>query len=639
MSTFPSAEQQDILNHQRGNLLIEAAAGSGKTTILAHLAAQYAGIGEQVLVLTFSQSGKAAFEERLKAISGSGNIAASTFGEYCLAASRRHLPDDKYLANLEWVLENIIPSLISTLNRSLADLGHEQLATDEEGARDLIDTIQRIKNGRLQHWLAEVSDPEEIEDAIERPYSVWLAFFEYEKLRNSYAFQHNGRKHLGFRLLEDVCHDLLDAADNNLLDSEGGFQQAYVFIDEFHDTTPLQLDWIKAWSRRNKRVVVVGDRDQELYFWRGANAQTVFQKFRERFAPVTILPLSSSYRFGPLLAQRCQALRGKGLAPLSGQGGPTRIIASRAELASLLRTAALPLAHTAILARDRSQTIASQLALAENDIPFYTLDKWPCWRNREGRLIQMLAQLIDPSWRLYSLRQIEQEPRKREFEARRCAALAQSLLSLPGWSLTEERKNGCLAEAISPANLKMLFSLLIQEAPPAHEPMRSQGLRLYQALQCLLDSPAQQPLANTLTSFAQACKLEAMLQSFTPRGEAANSRWHSWQALLAYIRAKNFSASGWLQHCNKLDQMHHKTTSKNIEQALAVGSVFHAKGKEWEHVILTGLAEQDFPLRQAPLQEERQRAYVAATRARSLLTLHCDAAKNPSRFFKQLNGE
>ncbi|RBH42744.1 hypothetical protein C3F00_039640, partial [Pseudomonas sp. MWU13-2860] len=184
---------------------------------------------------------------------------------YCLAASRRHLPDDKYLANLEWVLENIIPSLISTLNRSLADLGHEQLATDEEGARALIDTIQRIKNGRLQHWLAEVSDPEEIEDAIERPYSVWLAFIEYGKLRNSYALQDNGRKHLGFRLLEDVCHDLLDAADNNLLDSEGGFQQAYVFIDEFHDTTPLQLDWIKAWSRRNKRVVVVGDRDQELY--------------------------------------------------------------------------------------------------------------------------------------------------------------------------------------------------------------------------------------------------------------------------------------------------------------------------------------------------------------------------------------
>uniref|UniRef100_UPI0036F2E855 3'-5' exonuclease n=1 Tax=Chromobacterium vaccinii TaxID=1108595 RepID=UPI0036F2E855 len=60
--------------------------------------------------------------------------------------------------------------------------------------------------------------------------------------------------------------------------------------------------------------------------------------------------------------------------------------------------------------------------------------------------------------------------------------------------------------------------------------------------------------------------------------------------------------------------------------------MFHAKGKEWEHVILTGLAEQDFPLRQAPLQEERQRAYVAATRARSLLTLHCDAAKIPAGF-------
>ncbi|MXR37702.1 UvrD-helicase domain-containing protein [Craterilacuibacter sinensis] len=629
-----SAEQQAVLDHSDGHLLIEAAAGSGKTTLLALLALQHAHSGGKVLALTFSRSGKASLQQRLAEHgSRSDAITVQSFDEVCMGEAGRLLADERQLVKKDWVLEHVLPQVVAEVNQAIAGSDELQLPQDAASLTDLLDTFQSIKQGRLAALLAYEEDAEVIAGTLQRPHAVWLAYLAYENRRRTLRLE----RYTGFRLIEDACHDLMDALEQDLLLAPGRFNASCLFIDEFHDTSPLQLAWLLAWGGQVGKLVAVGDRDQVLYSWRGADAESVFAGFRRQLPKVTVLPLSASYRFGPLLAARVQPLRSPRLPVLAGAGCATEIEAAHGHLAQVLAANPYPAGDTALIARDRGQTVAAQLALTEAGIPFYTLDGWPCWRNSEGMLIQALAQLIAPTWSAQSAQQNDQK--KLRYERERRERLARRLVTLPGWCLNDKRQRelGAMV-AESGEHWPLLAQWLTDLPPPVHPAQRSQLLALQQALATLTSHNGDAKLADALAVFSREARLLSTLRAYAPWGEAPDSRVQGWQALCRHIAQQGFSAAQWLARCERLNWMHWKA-EQDAAQALAVGSVFHAKGKQWPHVILTGMDEQAFPLPGAPMAEEKRRAYVAATRAQNQLTLHCAAEQEPGRFYRLLAGE
>ncbi|MGL6071447.1 UvrD-helicase domain-containing protein [Craterilacuibacter sp.] len=627
-----SAEQQAIIAHSGGHLLIEAAAGSGKTTLLALLAGQYAASGSRVLALTFSRSGKASLLQRLaeQGVATSSAITVQTFDEACMAEAGRLLADERQLVKKDWVLEHVLPAIVAEVNQAIAGSDALQLPNDATSLTDLLDTFQSIKQGRLAELLNDEEDSEVITGTLQRPYAVWLAYLAYETRRRVLRLE----RHTGFRLIEDACHDLLEAHEQDLLLQPGRFSQSSLFIDEFHDTSPLQLAWLLAWGGHMGKLVAVGDRDQVLYAWRGADAQNVFARYRSQLSAVAVLPLSASYRFGPLLAQRVQPLRSPRLAPLTGLGGDTEIHAAHDSLASVLAGNPYPAGETALIARDRGQTVAAQLVLTEAGIPFYTLDGWPCWRNSEGMLIQALAQLIAPNWSPQGAQQAD--AKKARYERERRERLARRLLTLPGWHLADNRRRELGAMVAESGEHWPLLAQWLTDLPlPEHPAQRAQLQHLQQALTALLGQAPQTRLADALAVFERESGLLATLRAYAPWGEASDSRVQSWQALCRHIAQQGFNAAQWLSRCERLNWMHWKA-EQDASQALAVGSVFHAKGKQWPHVILSGMGAAEFPLPGATLSEEKRRAYVAATRAQSRLTLHCASEQTPGPFYRLL---
>ncbi|NDV13218.1 UvrD-helicase domain-containing protein [Crenobacter caeni] len=617
----PSPEQQAVLDCAGGHLLVEAAAGSGKTTLLALAAARAVREGKRVRALTFSRSGKASLEATL-ARHDIGSVAVQTFDEVCVGEAARLLIDDARRVQRDWVVETVLPAVVSRVNEANAGSDAVQLPMDTASLIDLLDSFRLIRQGRLADLL-EDADEEEVAATLGRPASVWQAWREYERLRRIHRVD-NG---FGFRLVEDACHDLMAGFDENALAAAPTLACDVLLIDEFHDTSALQLAWLAAWSGGVSRVLAVGDRDQVLYAWRGADAPSVFLLFRQAFAPVTVLPLTVSFRFGAGLAGLVAPLRSRGLPPLTGAGGPTRIDASRAplpELAAALHDGA------ALICRDRASTVAVQLALIDARRPFYTLDGWPCWRGGEGTLIQALAQLAAPAWRAHGA---DSDPRKAGYERQRRERLAQRIASLPALALSADEGRELAALAAETGDWPQL--LMLVDALPA--PLDTRQAKAQAALKAALGQLAaaapDAKLAPLLAAFARDTQLEATLAAFAPAGEAATSRVDAWRALVAHLGRHGETATSWLARCEALNLAHWRA-QQSPERHLAVGSVFHAKGRQWPHVVVCQLSQGLFPLAGAPLADEKRRAYVAFTRAQQQLTLHAPAGVEPSPFFK-----
>ncbi|WP_168929254.1 UvrD-helicase domain-containing protein [Crenobacter intestini] len=616
----PSPEQQAVLDFAGGHLLVEAAAGSGKTTLLALAAARAVRAGQRVRALTFSRSGKASLEAAL-ARHGVTGVAVQTFDEVCVAEAARLLVDDARRVQRDWVVETVLPEVVGRVNEANAGSDAVQLPTDTASLIDLIDSFRLIRQGRLSDLL-EDADEEEVAATLGRPASVWQAWREYERLRRILRVDGG----FGFRLVEDACHDLMAGFEENALAAAPTLACDVLLIDEFHDTSALQLAWLAAWGGGVQRVLAVGDRDQVLYAWRGADATSVFLLFRQAFAPVAVLPLTVSFRFGAGLARQLAPLRSRGLPPLSGAGGPTSVDVSREPLPALAATLE---GGAALICRDRAATVAVQLALIDARRPFYTLDGWPCWRGGEGTLIQALAQLAAPDWRAHSA---QADARKAGYERQRRERLAQRLASLPALALSADEGREFAALAAETGDWPQLVALI--DALPAPEDARrahAQG-SLKAALTRLTSASSDARLAPLLTDFARDTHLEATLAAFAPAGEAAMSRVDAWRALLAHLAQHGETAASWLARCEALNLAHWRA-QQSPGQHLAVGSVFHAKGRQWPHVVVCQLSHGLFPLAGAPLADEKRRAYVAFTRAQQRLTLHAPAGAEPSSFF------
>ena len=276
-----NAEQREAVFHTEGPLLILAGAGSGKTRVLTHRIAyliEEKGINPwNILAITFTNKAAGEMRERVDDIVGFGSesIWVSTFHSTCVRILRRHIDRLGYDNNFTIYDSDDQKTLMKDVCKLL------QIDTKTYRERTILSAISSAKD--------EMVTPEEYELNAYGDFSkkkIAEAYKEYER-------QLKANNALDFDDLLVKTVQLFQTQPEILEYYQDRFR--YIMVDEYQDTNTVQFKLISLLAARYKNLCVVGDDDQSIYKFRGANIQNILS-FEKEFEDTKVIKLEQNYR-------------------------------------------------------------------------------------------------------------------------------------------------------------------------------------------------------------------------------------------------------------------------------------------------------------------------------------------------------
>ncbi len=272
-------EQRSAVEHGEGALLVLAGAGSGKTRVLTHRIAHLLGTqrarAEQIVAVTFTNKAAREMRHRLARLTApaDGELWVGTFHSVCSRLLRRHiaslglgytssfsiLDDADQLGLLTAALEGRSPSL---------------------PPQAILARIDRAKNEARSpaELLASAASPQDT--AAAEAYALYQ-----EALRRNNALDFGDLIVLGLALL-DRAPEVARRYRERL---------RYVLVDEYQDTNRAQYLWLRALTTTHRNLFAVGDEDQSIYGWRGADIRNILD-FESDYANARVIRLEENYR-------------------------------------------------------------------------------------------------------------------------------------------------------------------------------------------------------------------------------------------------------------------------------------------------------------------------------------------------------
>ncbi len=394
-------DQQAVVDHPGGPLLVLAGPGTGKTTTLVEVVVdriQRRGLrADEVLVLTFGRKAAAELRARIAArlSATTTGVTATTFHAFCFSLVRRFQDPDAFVAPLRLLSaaeQDVVISdlLVGSVRAGTVDWPVSMVAA--LGTRGLATEVQRVVARARERGL----DPGDVVTAGRRAgRPEWVAAGQF------------------FADYLDVC-DAQNAVDYTELVHRAGLvasspqarrvlhrQLRLVVVDEYQDTDPGQVALLRQLAGEGRDLVVVGDPDQSIYAFRGADAQALL-RFPREFPcadgrPAPTYALGSTRRFGEAISRASREVIGQvGVcgsvdraafeafrrprcvdpAYGSGQVRVATFLSAAAEaehVAALLRRARLadgiPWQDMAVLVRSGAEVVRLHRALAGADVP------------------------------------------------------------------------------------------------------------------------------------------------------------------------------------------------------------------------------------------------------------------------------
>ncbi len=281
-------EQRAAVEAVDGPLLVLAGAGTGKTRVLttrfAHILLQGKAYPSQVLAVTFTNKAAREMRERVAAILGqpAEGLWLGTFHALAARMLRRH-------AELVGLSSNFTILDADDQMRLLKQvMDAARIDTKRWPANGLMAVIQRWKDRGLEP--TAVTPAEDSDYAGGRATELYVAYQDRLKALNAADF--------GDLLLHVVT--LLRNNADILADYHRRFR--YILVDEYQDTNLVQYYWLRLLAQGHKNICCVGDDDQSIYSWRGAEIENIL-RFEKDFPGATIVRLESNYRSTrPILA-------------------------------------------------------------------------------------------------------------------------------------------------------------------------------------------------------------------------------------------------------------------------------------------------------------------------------------------------
>jgi DNA helicase-2/ATP-dependent DNA helicase PcrA len=272
--------QREAVVRTEGPLLIFAGAGSGKTRVLtyriAYLIREKGIAPEGILSVTFTNKAAAEMKERVGHLLGgvSQRVWMSTFHSACVRILRRHIDRLDFRRNFVIYDERDQEQAIKSC---MKELEIDQLTFHPRAIKA---EINRAKNYGISHE-EFTADPFNV--LQKRVALVYHAYQELLRRNNALDF---GDLLLFTNRLFGEFPDILEYYQNRLL---------YLMVDEFQDTNFIQYRFIQDLARKNGNICVVGDDDQSIYRWRGAEITNILN-FERDFPGTTVIKLEQNYR-------------------------------------------------------------------------------------------------------------------------------------------------------------------------------------------------------------------------------------------------------------------------------------------------------------------------------------------------------
>ncbi|AUP08267.1 DNA helicase [Streptococcus agalactiae] len=632
-------KQAEAVQTTDGPLLIMAGAGSGKTRVLTHRIAYL--IDEKyvnpwnILAITFTN--KAAREMRERAIAlnpATQDTLIATFHSMCVRILRREADYIGYNRNFTIVDPGEQRTLMKRIIKQL------NLDTKKWNERSILGTISNAKNDLLDEIAYEKQAGDMYTQVIAKCYKAYQ-----EELRRSEAMD-----------FDDLIMMTLRLFDQNK-DVLAYYQQRYQYIhvDEYQDTNHAQYQLVKLLASRFKNICVVGDADQSIYGWRGADMQNILD-FEKDYPQAKVVLLEENYRSTKKILQAANNVinhnknrRPKKLWTQNDEG--EQIVYHRANneqeeavfvastIDNIVREQGKNFKDFAVLYRTNAQSRTIEEALLKSNIPYTMVGGTKFYSRKEIRDVIAYLNILANTSDNISFERIVNEPKRGvgpgTLEKIRSFAYEQNMSLLDASSnVTMSPLKGKAAQAVwDLANLILTLRSKLD------------SLTVTEITENLLDKTGYLEalqVQNTLESQARIENIEEFLSvtknfdddpEITVEGETGLDRLSRFLNDLALIADTDDSAT---------------------ETAEVTLMTLHAaKGLEFPVVFLIGMEEGVFPLSRAiedadELEEERRLAYVGITRAEQILfltnantrTLFGKTSYNrPTRFIREIDDE
>ncbi|WP_314864973.1 DNA helicase PcrA [uncultured Streptococcus sp.] len=629
--------QAEAVQTTEGPLLIMAGAGSGKTRVLTHRIAYL--IDEKmvnpwnILAITFTNKAAREMRERAEKLKTEAqDCLIATFHSMCVRILRREADHIGYNRNFTIVDPGEQRTLMKRILKNL------NLDPKKWNERAILGTISNAKNDLIDEVAYANLAGDMYTEIVAKCYTAYQ-----KELRQSEAMDFDDLIMLTLRLF-DQNPDVLTY-----------YQQRYQYIhvDEYQDTNHAQYQLVKLLASRFKNICVVGDADQSIYGWRGADMQNILD-FEKDYPEAKVVLLEENYRSTKTILQAANEVirnnrnrRPKNLWTQNEDGEEIVYYRSNDE-----QDEALFVARTidqlsregyshkdfAVLYRTNAQSRTVEEALLKSNIPYTMVGGTKFYSRKEIRdVISYLNLIANPSDNI-SYERVVNEPKRGV-----------------GPGTVEKIRNFASSQEISllDASANILLSPVKGKAAQA----------VYDFANMLLD------LRERLDDYTVTELVEAVLEKTGYAASLAAQATLESQARIENIEeflsvTKNFDESPdnpadesgldkLSRFLNDLALIADTDDGDEESSEVTLMTLHAAKGLEFPVVFLVGMEENVFPLSRASededeLEEERRLAYVGITRAEKILYLTNANSRmlygktnynQPTRFLREISSD
>lgn len=629
----PTDEQRAIQLGRHKRVIVEANAGSAKTTTLALRLAQALQRGadpDRILALTYTDAAVLAFKQALERIglpaATRNRIRVRTFDDFCRARLQTHEGGSAHQLTQP---EQLKPYVLQAIERVLSnpDERHsDEFAVEGNGqamVEGLLQTFARLK-GTMQ-WAMEASQrvlTPALATEMGHDYLSLRVFWAYEAIRRG-----GHPDHPVFRAPHDATYDLASL----LLDEDAFIDLPQpmalglhlVLVDEMHDTNRAMFTVLSHLLQHNPQTafIGVGDRDQVIHAVAGADAAFMGETFEREIGLPERLPLSASYRFGPVLAASVERLSRKACVSLSPVQTEVQVLACEdakaaqrhvvdliAQRAGLSPKASL--SEVAILLRQPHQSVALENHLLDKGVDYACTGFQTYLMRPEVLFVRGLIACARQGFA-----DIEQ------LETR--AKILQAMLMFAGSFVesqadTAEERHKQEHDAI----MQVAREPMLVDAFLENQILRNAPHRVTQLLEAAMDIASTNHTDLLLERFVNALSPKTLAARVMVRAADIEQVSANIQGLIA--SAATFDdVTAFFRAMNQREIRQQGMRGKD---RVVLSSIEAAKGLEFEHVIMPGLNKGEFAVG-GHSTDNRNLLYVGMTRARRRLTLLCEQGR------------
>ncbi len=595
-------QQKEAASYMGGPVLVLAGAGSGKTRVLTHRFAHLVSLGidpSRILAITFTNKAAGEMKSRVRDLLGDvgRETWVCTFHSACVRILRRDY--DRIGGQRNFTILDTDDQL-TAVKACLKELN---LSDRKYSPSSVLAAISRAKNNMLDPKGMAATAHGFFEERVTEVYRLYQ-----KKLRNNNALDFDDLLLETLRLFRER-RDVLDYYRTRF---------EHILVDEYQDTNRAQYELVRLLAGEKRNVFVVGDDDQGIYKFRGADIRNILE-FEKDYSDARVVKLEQNYRSTQsILDAAWHVIRNnasrkeKRLWTKNGQG--QRVIYYRApdqraeamfvtgEIARLRRLFGLPWSSFAVLYRTHAQSRAFEEVFMASNVPYNLVGGLRFYERKEIKDIMAYLRLVANPRDTLALRRAANAPKRGLGESTLDKIIAYA-----------EREGIPPLDAMGRAgDIEGLRGAGAKAAEAFHSLMA--GFAGYDGLFRLVEAVMEK------TGYLAALEAEGTIDSMT--------RVENLKELLNVAREFEIANpdDSLALFLESVSLMTDADAYEEGQDAVALMTLHTAKGLEFPVVFLAGMEEGLFPHSRSAgdpdeLEEERRLCYVGMTRAKELLYL------------------